>query len=93
MGIRQGDYIQNLVIYMKRNLAKGYTVDSLRIALIRQGYTKTEVDKVIEETHRQLALEAPTIKEKPRIDYELYDENDNAIKVTPKKSFWKSLFG
>ena len=52
MGIRRGDYIQNLVSYMKKNLAKGYTIDSLRIALIRQGYTKTELERVIEETHR-----------------------------------------
>ena len=92
MGIRQGDYIQNLVNYMKKNISKGYTVDSLRIALLRQGYTKTEIEKVIEQTHRQLASEAPKIKEKPFIDYELIDENNNAIKVNPKKSFWKRFF-
>lgn len=93
MGIRQGDYIQNLVNYMKKNLAKGYTLDSLKIALMRQGYTKTEIDKVVEETHKQLASEAPKVKEKPVIKYELIDENDNAIEVKPKKSFWKRLFG
>lgn len=93
MGIRQGNYIQNLVNYMKKNIAKGYTIDSLRIALLRQGYTRTEIDKVIEETHKQLAQEAPKIKEKPVINYELIDENNNSIKVEPKISFWKRLFG
>ena len=78
---------------MKKNIAKGYTVDSLRIALLQQSYTRTEIDKVIEETHRQLSLEAPKMKEKPVIDYELIDENNNSIKVEPKISFWKRLFG
>ena len=92
MGIRHGNYIQNLVNYMKKNISKGYTVDSLRIALLRQGYTGTEIDRVINETHTQLAAEAPKIKEKPQITYELIDENENSIKVNPKKSFWKWLF-
>jgi hypothetical protein len=93
MGIRQGNYIQNLVNYMKKNLSKGYTLDSLKISLMRQGYTKTEIDKVVEQTHIQLAAEAPKVKEKPFIKYELVDENDRAIEVKPRKSWWKRLFG
>lgn len=92
MGIRQGDYIQNLVSYMKKNLSKGYTLDSLKIALLRQGYTRTEIEKVVEETHRQLASEAPKVKERPIIKYEIIDEQDRAFEVRPRKSFWKWLF-
>ena len=41
-------YIQQLVKYIKKNIEKGYTTDSLRWALINQGYTRVEVQKAID---------------------------------------------
>lgn len=85
------DYRKKLVNYFKKNLKKGYTTESLKWALISQGYSRTAVEMAIEEVNKELARQAPVLKEKPIIKYEIIDENDQP--VTIKKSFWKRFFG
>jgi len=85
------NYRQNLADYFKKNLAKGYTFESLKWALIRQGYSRAIIEKAIKQVHKELAEKAPMLKEKPRIKYEIIDENDKPI--TLKKSFWKRILG
>jgi len=80
-------YKTKLTDYFKKNLKKGYTFDSLRLALINQGYSKIMVDRAIEQVHKELAEKAPILKEKPIINYEIIDENNKPITI--KKSFWK----
>ncbi|MCK4553213.1 hypothetical protein KAT80_03345 [Candidatus Pacearchaeota archaeon] len=75
--------------YLKKNLKKGYTIESLKWALIKQGYSRTAIEKAIEQIHKELAEKAPVLKEKPVISYLIIDENDNPITV--KKSWWKRL--
>ena len=77
--------------YLKKNLKKGYTIESLKWALIKQGYSRTAIEKAIEQIHKELAEKAPVLKEKPVISYLIIDENDNPIEI--KKSFWKRIFG
>jgi len=77
--------------YLKKNLKKGYTIESLKWALIKQGYSRTSIDKSIEQIHKELAEKAPVLKEKPLISYQIIDEKDNPIEV--KKSFWRRLLG
>ena len=84
-------YKKKLREYIKKNLKKGYTQDSLKWALINQGYSRTAVEGAIEEVNKELAMQAPILKEKPVIKYEILDEHDNPITI--KKSFWKRLFG
>jgi len=76
--------------YLKKNLKKGYTIESLKWALLKQGYSRTAIERTIEQVHKELAEQAPILKEKPTISYQIVDENDNP--VTIKKSFWKKLF-
>jgi len=85
------DYKRRLIDYLKKNLTKGYTIDSLKFALINQGYSRPIVEMAIEKANKELAEKAPIIKEKPVIKYEIIDEKDNPITI--KKSFWKWLFG
>ena len=80
-----------IVEYLKKNLAKGYTIDSLKIALIRQGYSRAMVELAISKVHAELAKQAPVLKEKPVIKYEVVDELDNPVEV--KKPWWKRIFG
>ncbi len=79
--------IQQLTDYIKKNLSKGYTEDTLKFSLISQGYSKISIDRAIELANRDLAKTIPLIKEKPQISY----------KITPnmpvRKSFWKRIFG
>ena len=82
---------KNLIEYFKKNLKKGYTPDSLRYALINQGYLRTEVDSCLEEAQKEIAKTAPKFEEKPHIVYEVVDHEDNPVKI--EKSWWEKLFG
>jgi len=82
---------EQLIDYFKRNLKKGYTPDTLKFALISQGYSRVVVERALEEAQKEIAKEAPIFKEKPVIKYQLLDQDDNLIRV--KKPWWKRLFG
>lgn len=84
------DYKKQIIEYLKKNLSKGYTLESLKIALLRQGYSKSIIERAVEQTNEELAKKAPEFKEKPKIKYEIVDEFDKPVLV--KKSFWKKFF-
>lgn len=82
---------RKLVEYFKKNLKKGYTEESLIWALVSQGYSRSLVEVALQKANKELAQEAPVLKEKPVIKHEIIDENDNPVVI--KKSFFKRLFG
>lgn len=82
---------RRLAEYFKKNLRKGYTADSLKWALINQGYQRTSVEKAVELANQELAKEAPVLKEEPVITHEIIDETGKPVEV--KKSWWKRLLG
>jgi len=82
---------RKMINYFKKNLAKGYTLDSLKFALMSQGYSRAIVESAIEQANKELAETAPVLKEKPVIKYEIIDEYDKPIKI--HKPWWKRLFG
>jgi len=45
--MREEEYMRKLVDYVGRNVKKGYTIESLRWALVGQGYSRTSVEKAI----------------------------------------------
>lgn len=77
--------------YIKKNLKKGYTLESLKWALIRQGYSRTAIENAIIELNKELSKQAPILKEKPVISYQIIDENDNPVEI--KKSWWERFLG
>lgn len=85
-------YIGQLVDYFKKNLKKGYTADSLKWALVNQGYSKTAVDRAAERANKELAKDAPILKEKPVIKYEIIDEHNKPVMIR-KKPGWKKWLG
>lgn len=85
------DYKRKIIEYLKKNLAKGYTSESLKWALVNQGYPKVIIEKAIEQTNKELSEKAPILEEKPKIKYEIIDEHDRPITI--KKSFWKRILG
>ncbi len=89
--MRTEEYKTKLTEYFKRNFKKGYTEESLKWALVNQGYSRTLIDAALERAHKELAEEAPILKEKPVISYEVLDENDKPVEV--KKPWWKRVFG
>ena len=78
-------YLNNIVEYLKKNSAKGYSLESLKWALISQGYSRGEVDKAVKIAEKELAKPAPKVEEKPVIKVE-------RISIEEKKSFFSKLF-
>ena len=85
------NYGNEIAEYLKKNLLKGYTLESLKIALINQGYPRIFIDRAIEEMNKNLAKTAPILKEKPKITHQILDENDSVLII--KKPWWKKIFG
>ena len=91
---------QQIADYIKKNISKGYTMDSLKYALMNQGYSRTSVEKAIEIANKQLATQAPEMKEKPVITYS-FDEEELKQKVAaqennqgnPISRFFRKIFG
>jgi hypothetical protein len=81
-------YIGELAEYIKKNLKKGYTIDSLRWALIDQGHSKMEVSKAIKKVEEELIREAPVLRTKPDITYEVIIPEEKK----EEKPFWKRWF-
>ena len=80
-----------VIEYIKKNLKKGYTIDSLKFALLNQGYSRTLIEDAIDMTEKELAKTAPVLKEKPVIRHEIIDEYNQPIVI--KKPLWKKLLG
>lgn len=80
------DHIQQLADHIKKNLSKGYTIESLKFSLMNQGYSRISVQKAIDLANLQLASQVPVMKEKPQITY-------TAIPESPRQGFFKRIFG
>ncbi len=89
--MKSNEIKRELIEYFKKNFKKGYTADSLRWALIKQGYSRISVDIAIEIANQELSEKAPVLKEKPKITYQILDEHDRPIEI--KKPWWKRLLG
>ena len=89
--MRESEYKKILLNYFKKNISKGYTVDTLKWALIKQGNSRTAVDWALETAQKEMAEKAPLLTEKPKIDYEAFNENNQPAPI--KKSWWRRLFG
>ena len=74
--------------YFKKNLKKGYTKESLRVALLNQGYSRMEIEKAIKKAELDLAESAPILRTKPEITYEVITDS----KIEEKKKRFR-FFG
>lgn len=93
-------YRRQIVEYFKKNLTKGYTEESLKWALIQQKYSRTDIERAIEQARKEIKESSENVKEakeKPKIKYEIYDKDNKPIKIEVRKpfslrKFFKSLF-
>lgn len=83
-------YKRRIIDYFKKNTKKGYPIQTLRFALINQGYLRPLVDEAIEQAMKELAKEAPVLKEVPKIEHEVVIDD---TPVVVKKSWWRRLLG
>ncbi|MEK6818780.1 MAG: hypothetical protein AABY10_02500 [Nanoarchaeota archaeon] len=87
--LREKGLVDQLTAYIKSNLKKGYTTESLRWALVNQGYSRLEVAKSILRAEQELANQAPVLKTRPDIKY----ESIQSKMPEEKKGFFGRLFG
>ncbi|MEK6906768.1 MAG: hypothetical protein AABW81_04045 [Nanoarchaeota archaeon] len=79
--MREADYKKKIVEYFKKNISKGYPPEALKWALIKQGYSRSAVEKSLDVANQEIAATAPILKEKPVITHEVFDEGNNAVSV------------
>ena len=72
--LKKKDLMSELTVYIKNNLKKGYTKESLKWALINQGYSRFEVTKSFERAENEMANEAPILKTRPQIEYKVIEQ-------------------
>jgi hypothetical protein len=80
------NYLTDLSTYIKKNVKKGYTTESLKWALISQGHSKLEVEKAMQLAQSEMAREAPTLKTKPEIKVEIVEPKGAELS---EKKWWK----
>lgn len=85
------DYLQQLAEYIKRNISKGYTLESLRFSLQNQGYSRVSIDNAVKLANEQLAAKAPLVKEKPQILYKVITP-DATYSYEKKKGVLRKIF-
>jgi len=82
---------QKIVEYLRKNMKKGYKLDGLYYALMKQGYSRTSINHALEIIKKQRVQEKRE-PEKPKITYESYENIGTKEPEKPKKSFFKKLF-
>ena len=90
--VKETDYIGQIVFYIKKNLKKGYTKEVLRCALLNQDHSRIEIERAFKLAEKELAHEAPILKTKPVIKYEIIEPKNISYSQPEKKSFWKKFF-
>ncbi len=88
--MRRLDHKRELVDYFKKNLSKNYTEDSLKFALMSQGYSRAAIDQALMEAHKEIAKTAPILKEKPVITHEFYNEKNEPVHIE-SMSLWEKV--
>jgi TPP-dependent pyruvate/acetoin dehydrogenase alpha subunit len=83
-------YKRRIIDYFKKNVKKGYPIQTLKFALINQGYLRPMVEEAMEQAMKEMAREAPVLKETPKIEHEVVVD-DTPVPV--KKSWLRRLFG
>jgi hypothetical protein len=83
--LRDGDYMKHLVLYIERNLSKGYNVDQLKIVLVNQGYSRAAVERAMKLVVSRLPKPMPVaVKEAPKVEIQEPEK---------KPGFFAKLFG
>ena len=78
---------QKLVEYFRKNLEKGYDMETLKWALIKQGHSRVDVSYAIEQVKDEFT-KRNIVKEKEPVLENSYGEEQSYF-IPEKKSWWK----
>jgi len=84
-------YLSDVVNYLERNIAKGYSIEGLKLALQNQGYPKTSIDRAITiiEAKRPKTTTVEEVKKEEIIEEEEKENEGLFISFLKKIGFLK----
>jgi len=95
--LRDEDYIKETADYLKKNMDKGYSLESLKWALINQGKSRVVVDRAVdiinEEIKHQNEIKALQSKPSQTQIIQTLDEGPELPEQPKKKGFFSRIFG
>ncbi len=80
MTLRDGDYMQDIVKYIEKNINIGYNKDELRFMLIRRGYSRSAIEKSFRTIEQRIQSQKTTPQQKPTPKVVLIDGKDEPQK-------------
>lgn len=87
--IREKSHLRDMTDHIKKNVQKGYSLESLRWALVKQGHHKHDIERALKSAQDEMTQEAARTSQqaasRPAPTIEPVTE--------PSKPFWKKLFG
>lgn len=89
--IKKPEKSDMLIDYIKRNMAKGYTRESLKWALIKQGNSRIEIEKAMKKVEEDLANESARARARASMEAINTPAQVEPVQEEPK-SFWRKLF-
>lgn len=79
---------QKLVEYFRKNLQKGYDLETLKWALIKQGHTRIDVSYAVEQVKDEFTKRNLVKEEVKPVLEENYGEEQSYF-IPEKKPWWK----
>ena len=79
---------QKLVEYFRKNLEKGYDIETLKWALIKQGNSRVDVTHAVEQIKDEFS-KRNLVKEKVKSRMEEVYDYEQPMFVPEKKPWWK----
>lgn len=85
-------HMENLCNYIRKNIPKGYTMESLKWALVKQGNPRIEVEKAVSIVEKEVSRLTQK-KPEPKITLDQSSPVETVMNVEPEKvPFWKRIF-
>jgi hypothetical protein len=92
--LRDENYIKETVDYLKRNMAKGYSLDSLKWALINQGKSRVLIEKSVEIVREEMKKEQEIKSlQSKQVQPQIVEMIREEEQQPRKKGFFSRIFG
>jgi hypothetical protein len=80
--------VKQIVDYLDKNLKKGYSLESLRWALVNQKHSRIEIEKAI----KIVEARTPSVEKEEQKKEEIKMATEEFVMPEKKKGFFRKLF-
>ena len=86
--LRDGDYMKQVIAYIERNAARGYSMDQIRFTLMQHGYSRAAIERGM----RIYNQNKPAVVEQVKVEEPVVQPVAEAV-VEEKKGFFSKVVG